>query len=369
MSEVVISRRGGSSSGSGKNMVTEYITFNRNWTVPKANEGEKITIRIGRIDDYNANLNPSVNALYDGGTTSFGTYLSANGGANSTGGSGGGGFGTSSRAYQFGGGSGGGNGGVWGGGGGKRREKADGSGHGGYYGGGGGGCVSGYPQDEGAVNGGNGGYYGGGGGGGQYPNYYPIQGGIGGVYNDNGTLKRSGLAGNGGRGHSTNYLYTNSYLHTNGENGTNTIGLSIVDDMGYSLTGAGIAGITSNQYFSGDRYHNFGGGGGGRDGGNGANASEYGGGGGGYGSNGGHGGGGYGGDGGDYGGGGYGKVSIGREGGGGYYCPGGGINNTNGGGGIGIWDGNELIASYGSGGSNYRGGAEPGICIIKYYAD
>lgn len=146
MSEVVISRRGGSSSGSGKNMVTEYITESKRWTVPKAKD-QKFDVRIfgggggcWRGDDGGGggwmnndiltiqngeNVMISIgdgvswNSSDTGGTTSFGSYLSANGGDRISGGSGSGYSGGSHHycyGYQFGGGYGS-SGGVWGGGG------------------------------------------------------------------------------------------------------------------------------------------------------------------------------------------------------------------------------------------------------------
>lgn len=182
------------------------------------------------------------------------------------------------------------------------------------------------------------------------------------------------------------------------------------------MNGPGLAGAYDGnmrifgRYMNGDSYYRneypMGSGGGGY-GGNGGRGGVWGaGGGGGYGSNGGSswrlytgtdydsanglmaklysaGGGGYGGDGedGEYqsfaggstsvgaGGGGYGKVSVGRGGaGGGYYCPGGGKNNTRGGGGVGVWKNGSLLRSYASGGwypLNIRG--ESGVCIIQYY--
>lgn len=62
-------------------------------------------------------------------------------------------------------------------------------------------------------------------------------------------------------------------------------------------------------------------------------------------------------------------------GGGGYYCPAGGISEDYrlryAGGGIGIWDGDTIIASFGSGGYGYNSEhfkpSEGGICIIQYY--
>ena len=263
MSEVVISRRGGSSSGSGKNMVTEYITENKLWTVPKAKDqkfdvrifgagggsrkyngagggwmnndilvltkGESIQINIGGVAGWNS--------WNTGGSSSFGGYLSANGGTTYSGGSGGADLtvsGAQAKGYQFGGGPYSGRGGPWGGGGYGGGSHAGGTG--GIYGGGGGSDFS---------YGGNGGYYGGGGGGGR-GDYYN-NGGLGGWYNDNGTWKQSGLAGNGGR------------YDTNGENGTNTIGWANVlkDENGNYITGSGTGGLCS---YSGSEWGPGGGG-------------------------------------------------------------------------------------------------------------
>ena len=144
MAEAIISRRGSNQSGPKVNKVlrTETITGNTNWTVPISvnnefsvrifggggvspggggwmNNGEftltpndTIQITIGRGGNWQNRYQ------HTGGTSSFGTYLSAVGGDELNGGSGGGGGGI---GYQFGGGGGsynGGRGGIWGGGGG-----------------------------------------------------------------------------------------------------------------------------------------------------------------------------------------------------------------------------------------------------------
>ena len=289
-----------------------------------------------------------------GGTTSFGTYLSANGGGfgyasysgtkikygGGIGGSGGGGiYNNGSRegctGYQFGGGGGrdwlncpAGNGGTWGGGGGGAYK----GGRGGTYGGGGGG----------ANYGGNGGTWGGGGG-------------------SNGPYGRKGTYGGNG-GNNT----------VDAQNGTNTYTYNNVD---VTLRGWGRAG---NECGGGGGY-----------GGNGG--TNYGGG-GGYGGNGGTnygGGGGYGGSGGDSNGGGGGYFSHGGNnngGGGGYYGKGG--NNSGGGGGYGKGGEGKVQKSsdtsladglYGGGGGwgygtvNYKndyifvGKGGDGLCIIQYW--
>ena len=413
MSEAIISRRGYTANGKPE-FRTEYITGNTNWKVPDGiksnitvriiggggvgntygvgggsgwmNNGEfqiaggtSVPITIGRGATWrNTDRNST------GGTTSFGTYLSANGGSWSDGGAGGGqdvGFYSRNggKGYQFGGGGSqnahGGDGGMWGGGGGSgsgpnhNRAGVQCGGNGGTYGGGGGG--GGYTdRNYRGGNGGNGGEYGGGGGGGGASSYrYYGKPGTGGTYGGDGGVNAE-----------------------NGNSGVNTIGNTEVPE---NLRGAG----------SGGRYtgSNGGGGGGGGFGGNGGWATftptsswDYGGGGGGggYGGNGGNsstrgggGGGGYGGDGGNAnlgdmggGGGGYGKGADGSNwgGGGGYYCPAGGynayINRSNeigrAGGGIGIWENNQLVASYGSGRVGTDGNAygdEGGVCILQYY--
>ena len=229
-------------------------------TIPK---GQSVVVTIG-----------AGGTTGNGGTSSFGNYLSAYGGTASTTYSG-----ASARSTD----------GMGGGGG-----AYNGGGDGGYYGGGGGG---GYSNPGG---GGDGGYYGGGGGGGAY-NGTPYAGGAGGA----------GGGGNGGAGGAA------------GSNGTNTVG------MGLDFEGTGTAGTYSSAV--------GGGGGGGGYGGNGGNGiyqskAGYGGGGGGYGGTGGNGlyysgggGGGYGGKGGN------GSANSIYDGGGG----GGGYGSTNYGHGLG----------------------------------
>ena len=331
---------------------SETITSSRQWPVPYGVRNNQFEVRIfggggcginsgsytwggrggggGWMNNAILTLTPGQNisisigtggntTYRNGGTTSFGTYLSALGGDGAyltnmragDGGSGGGGHCDGGRGYQFGGGGGGqyngGDGGIWGGGGGggNRGTRA---GHGGTYGGGGG---SQY------YLGGNGGTYGGGGGSGADNNRSRI--GIGGTYGGNGGCNR-----------------------VNAENGTNTIGLP--EDIPFR--GAGLAGKLIND--PNNRNGSQCGGGGGY-GGNGGGINYFrgttywAGGGGGYGGNGGigfggvGGGGGYGGDGGSNmsscGGGGYGTGATGGSsndgriapggGGGGYYSKGG----------------------------------------------
>lgn len=470
MSDVIISRKGSKSSG-GNRLITEYITFDTNWVVPEGVKDNRFSIRIFGAGGTGAHFSggapngggsgwmnndiftliprdvisitigkPSIqykdptknNIAYtygDGGSTSFGTYLSANGGEGGIndntglrGGSGGSGwYGFNVDGYQFGAGckpyivggtaaTNGGNGGVWGGGSGgycsDSHWYAPGGhgGNGGIYGGGGGGAAISWINNSFGgnesnqryiANGGHGGIYGGGGGAGSlcinrskshWCKMYNSAPGIGGTYGGNGGI--------GGRFHSDFSSYnTPGYeliYPTDGENGINTLSNNEIDE---EFRGAGLGG--GSEITSGIQTSFSGGGGGGGYGGNGGSSFKDncgGGGGGGYGSNGGNGsggagggGGGYGGDGGDPdgtycggGGGGYGKFAKGTMyGGGGYYCPGGGKKKYYGGGGIGIIMNNELVASFGSGGttryinnkvgSTYEYIGEPGICIIQYY--
>ena len=347
---------GGSDSSSKHRLVTEIYWYNKSWKVPKAKD-QKFSVRLfgGGGGGYGAESlshvysggggggfmnngeltlaegstifitvgsggNPGGDQLAtNGGTTSFGTYLAANGGRSGImtssltggiyyeGGSGGSGGGGSEcidggTGYQFGGGGSqglaGGNGGKWGGAGGSinRKQKCA-----------IGGCLY-YSNEE--------------------------------IKKDSdGNVIRSGLAGNG----------ANDTLKA--EDGTNTINNDDVPNGSHvkfyydlNLQGAGSAG-------KGDNY----GGGGGGYGGNGGN---YSGGGGGYGGNGGNtsgGGGGYGADGGDFNGGGGGYGPGGKGGNGGLKSSGqtGGIAAGGGGG-------------YGRSVSGGAGGN--GIVIIQYYA-
>ena len=422
MSEVMISRRGGSSSsGSGTVLHTEYILFNQNWTVPSGVKNNEFSVRIfgagginsggsgwmnndvftnlvedsiipitiGRYSGVIRNESNLSNVYtnYIGGTTSFGSYLSANGGRFTNGGSGGSSGGTNGWGgigYQFGGGgdsysgiSYGGNGGVWGGGGGGGM-----GGHGGIYGGGGGANM---------LDGGNGGTYGGGGGSSitrsTYTNYCNASGfGRGGEYGGNG-----GYCNYYSSAYFINYLQLSTYI-VNAQNGTNTSTWTNVtkDDVsGEYFRGWGIRGRDS---VDGDRV-NFGGGGG-----FGGNGGSNGGGGGGYGSNGGW----YGGGGGGYGINARGGNSIfnsssgtayGAGGGGGYMGAGGSVTNwyyQGGGGGGGYYsNGNSPTSggswtsgggggggylSYGCGGT-YGGGSytdgrgTSGYLSVSYYLD
>jgi len=396
MSEAVISRRGGSGSGGGKingiESVTEVIVQNTSYTIP--NHIGNISVRIfgggggggpwgggggGWMNngEFNINNGSTVSITigtgggwkYTGSATSFGTYLSANGGRGGDGGGGDGGSGggggsqgtKGGNGYQFGGGGGGTHGGT---------TSSSSGGDGGIWGGGGGHTVNGYGD---GYHGGNGGYYGGGGGG---VSSYLNSAGIGGWYNDNGTWKQSGLGGNGGYPGGSSW----SGVTGNAEDGTNTIGWINIEGF---LQGDGKAPTyyntfnTSNSQFYNENYGWYGGGGGfggrggiekgswqwspaqtGGGGGYGGNGGNYGGGGGGYGK---------GADGGDYcGGGGGGYFSKGGTGWTDHYgiCGGGGGYGRGG-----TWSSNSLYVEEpgfgGGGGQNQAGGS--GICIIQYY--
>ena len=445
MSEAIISRRGYGPGGRPAQYHVEYITASSNFTVPLNLQGNTVFVEAigggaGSVLDmdswtacsghsgYYANDTIQVEIgstipvtigsggikvndrfsddNYAGGTTSFGIYLSANGGGYSGGGSTGCGtveFFTLSLGVvtaQFGGAGSGGdsssgyNGGTYGGGGGTGNWSL--SSTGGTYGGGGGG---------GGGPGGNGGTYGGGGGASIYFRFN--RNSINRISVDNKGIGGAN-GGNGGGG------YRGSSSPTNAENGVNTanlINVAIDAQTNEYLRGYGLAG-KGFQYSQSRGY--IGGGGGGGYGGNGGNGSygamtntnlrSYsGGGGGGYGSNGGNaanfidvdirglgggGGGGYGGDGGDGfntasgGGGGYGKAAKGGDayrtnisfesgvwlymggGGGGFYAP----ANGSGGGGYGLY---QFLNGYypGSGGdvTNGDGKGSDGICVVSYY--
>ena len=416
MAEAIISRRGFNSSGRRK-MTTELITTNSSYVIP--NHNGQIHVRIfgagggtgslyngggsgymnnGEFDIPTGTSIPVTIGICEGrerrgGTTSFGTYLSANGGSfNGSGGSGGGITGSIfssdyASASQFGGGGGGiygGNGGIWGGGGGQgSRDNYTNSrchgGSGGTYGGGGGGAINLQYGDRSQttvttdiITGGNGGEYGGGGGGGgdywntSGANHASTKGGIGGI---NG--------GNGGHGTICFWNTTQVYYTSNAENGINTIGM---DDVPANLQGDGLAGVFGSRVSveyrdSGSSFAqgwSCGGTGGGGFGGRGGSVKMLfsrwrgGGGGGGYGGNGGSGGisggggGGYGGSGGngDYewiggGGGGYFGNGSPLGGGGGYFTDATGVGGAG-------------YSVFATGGENAPGNS--GVCIIQYYA-
>ena len=186
MSEAIIARGGRKGSGGGSDfhgLMTEVYTSSTMWLVPSNAVNNEFSVRIfgggggggggtitggggGWMNNTELTLTPGdlifitigiggspsgtdrINYSSTGGTTSFGTYLSASGGgggiypntSNSvggSGGSGGGGLNYGGVGYQFGGGGGGGHtggsGGIWGGGGGGHT-----GGSGGIYGGSGG---------------------------------------------------------------------------------------------------------------------------------------------------------------------------------------------------------------------------------------
>ena len=400
-------------------MVTEIITESRDWTCPEGIINNQIHVRLfgggggacywttsdqphcpGGGGGYMTtgvveNIAPgavipitigaggigadrSSHSFTNGGATSFGTYLSADGGlsggrsysedetgqisvtinyrAGGDGGTGGGGYAGDGSGSSY---AKGGNASYGGGGGGSGNRNSiqnNSGGNGGTHGGGGGGgsgeCDA-YTVDQ-SPKGGNGGMYGGGGGGGARDDNFAILGGQGGTY-----------GGNGGDGGSSSYA-------TAGSAGTNTIGLDI------EYTGEGLAGtFTPNN-------RRCGGSGGGGYGGNGGSSgnrdtssnAEYcgGGGGGGYGGNGGNGGGssysnrygrGSGGGGGGYGAnGGNGSSSEGGGGGGGYAGGHGGNGSAYGG-----YGGGYGQQNFGRGGGtdpDHKDG-KSGICILTYY--
>lgn len=303
--------------------------------------------------------NGSTAATSAGGTTSFGTYVSANGGLGQNGGTGGGG-----------------KGGLWDG---NVSRSAVAGGTGSYGGGGGGG--GGYGGDgetryhgsggEGYAGGSGGTYGGGGGGGGGGGNAINIDGSISAASGGSGGSKGTN-GGSGGKGGSSGLVTTSTAADgkagSAGNPGTNTSTL----DLEFKGTGAagsyGSAG--SKSIVSGTTYTSGAGGGGGGGGGYGGN--------GGAGSSGGllfsymprvSGGGGGGGGGGGYGanGGAGGVVEAaavsaggGGGGGGGYGNNGRPGSNWSGGGGGGYGPN-----GYGSG-ADYGQDAKSGVCIITY---
>ena len=338
MGEALIIRSGGGMNVGGYIPKTLLITENQNFVVPKA-KGQQFAVRIFGGGGYmgkgstcrsgggGGNMNNNILKLNEGdiipitignagrtvsggngngGTTSFGIYLSATGGEAGK-------YETFNNGDAFAGGDGG-NGGTGGGGG------LHGNGGHGFYGGGGG-SGNGYQYSskiEG--NGGNGGIYGGGGGGG-------AKGGKGGI--------SIGGWGNGGD------------IHKAAEDGLNTINQSTKLDF----VGCGKAG--GELIYKNNTYNKSGGGGGygGNGGACGINNYKFilyyhgGGGGGGYGGSGGNGGycsggggGGYGNDGGNGS-----SIENGMAGGGGGYG----------------------LDGYGHG-MGYNTNAMPGICIISY---
>ena len=370
MGDALIVGRGGGGSSSKYELKTEIYEADKLWVVPKAkdqkfsvrlfgggggggygssgggggfmnnrdltlSQGSTVQITIGSGGkDYNSNESTI------GGTTSFGTYLAANGGGDPmyhcgvNGGSGGGrGYsgGQSGIGYQFGGGGLGGNGGKWGGGGGGGVPVAN----------------------------------------SQWDNFFNGALSINYQCNpSNGAWYDGGGGGLGGNGAIVNENPSNSDKHWIGveaEDGTDTT--SIISNT--YISGKGKAGSTIRTG-NGISYCVHAGGGGGGYGGNGGN---NGGGGGGYGADGGDGyvhdgGKGYyfesficGGGGGGYGKGGYGGNANSRGGGGGgAYGPGGdGAPNIN-------VNGTDGVRGGGGGGGIHGGNGGNGIVIIQYYA-
>ena len=356
MAEAIISRRGWPEDGKPipPQLITQTITGNTtNWVVPNIRSNISVLIFGGgggggegggggggwmNNGEFRISNGTKINIIIglggtygnSGGTTSFGTYLSANGGGaggssgGGSGGSGGGAYGGRRRGgtgYQFGGGAGG----------------SYGGGDGGPWGGGG----SGWCYQGGEYGGGNGGKYGGGG-----ATYWAR-------WDDHTNWSKMGIGGQygGNGGLSTNRYYSSWQYGRAAEAGTNTMSNSSVPENCRGTGAAGTANVT-NEYDSDDGWTNtYRGGGGGGFGG--CGGSSYGGG-GGYGGNGGNnegGGGGYGrgADGGNGGGGGGGYFSKGARGGGGY----GDSSYTT-----------TTPPGYGAGGGDYGGG---GICILQYY--
>ena len=252
---------GGGGGGGGDNYKGSQGGGGGGWmnnAILTINQGDIVQVTIGKggVGAIVPNSGSKANYLRgsNGGTSSFGTYLSALGGTSvagkgGDGGSGGGMFGggtllNGGTGYQFGGGGGnylGGNGGKWGGGGGSGTNNVDlNKSHIPR-----GGCLYGNSQNMNEITG------------------------------------YSGLGGNG-------IVYERSTPHA-AENGTNTIGNTEVPE---SLQGPGTTSGSGGGGYGGCGGKIYGGGGG-----YGANGGNYGGGGGGYGGKGGD----YGGGGGSYG--------------------------------------------------------------------
>lgn len=348
MGEAVITRKGSKSAGSFNNLKVKIYTENGNFNVPKTgsymvrifgaggwhnkggggggwmnngiinlNKGDIVSITVGQPNIGNA-----------GGTTFFGSYMSANGGEagkvngdGGNGGSGGGGarqFHNGGIGFQFGGGGGGGGEkSGW-----NNTQSVGGSGGNGGMWGGGGGCSGyGYAGNAKGVSTVSVGKY-----------------GIGGIY-----------GGNGGTG------------ELDAMPGTNTIGLGL-EYEGYGMNGSHETTVSNNSYTK----CTSGGAGGGGYGGNGGNGLK-----GSYATNGsgyvyfkgGGGGGGYGANGGStiYG---YSDTGSAGGGGGGYGNDGYNADDDGGGG------GGYGSAGFGHGGTynayGYHINAKSGICIIQY---
>ena len=435
MSECILAGfgRGGEEIGVERTLRTEIITENTIWSPPAKVKDNKFYVRIfggggsgGQVSGNNSNtaycgggggymnnaevnipygsivhiniglggglINSNGNAISNGGTTTFGNYLSANGGSSpilrsmqpkkvtvaygigGSGGSGGGGVTIGGRwacvsggdGYQFGGGGAssgslqpeltstlrGGNGGIWGGGGGIYTASGDSciGGSGGTYGGGGSAKVNGF---SGEGRGGNGGRYGGGGAGNEYCGRGGTYGGNGGTWNtpaQNGTNTSTWTNVDRIPGSRDEFIVNTNYVYLRGwgRAGINNTDGNMCGCGGGGFGGNGGLGDQTSYWSKGS------GGGGGGYGGHGGYGIDYGGGGGGYGGNGGINGGG----------GGYGPGADGLYGGGGFYTHSIGY----GGAGFGLYArGGEPSKFANTLNGTYTNGSN-GICIIQYWA-
>ena len=305
---------GGGGGGGGDNYRASQGGGGGGWmnnAILTINQGDIVQVTIGKggVGAIVPNSGSKTNYLRggNGGTSSFGTYISALGGTSGDGrgGDGGSGGGTYGSGTSI-------NGGI------------------GYQFGGGGGNQLG----------GSGGKWGGGGGSGPLSNRFNDslvpRGGC--LYENSQNMKEiTGYSGLGGNGLKYNSSLSSNYYKTDAENGTNTIGNTEVPE---SLQGPGITAGSGGGGYGGCGGTIYGGGGG-----YGANGGNYGG-----------GGGGYGGKGGDWG------------GGGGSYGPGGtgpdrDTNDTS------KVDG--IFGGGGAGCGFYKqhcGNGGDGICIIQYYS-
>jgi len=267
----------------------------------------------------------------DGGATSFGDYLSAEGGKKGT------------YAKEANGGGSGGNGGSGGG------SAGGTAGNGSDYGGGGGAAVA--KEDKTSVSkGGDGGLYGGGGGAGGHGSLYVGTGGSGGAYGGNGGGRKS--PGQNAKERLSVSIVDALFDCTALRNSGNYTGGSI-SSVANSYGGGGGAGVKSDGG-TGGRYS---GGGGGGFGGRGGNGADYGGGGGGgFFGNGGNG------------------ANRGGGGGGGFFCKGGNgfsssvVSSAGGGGGGGGFfsDGGD---SYDGSSLCYGGKGGDGGVLIMYFKE
>lgn len=382
MAEAIISRRGNKGESAPRPMTTTTISENSSFKVPHTGNyfvrifggggGSGGTKNAGgggggwmNNGEFSLAVNSSISVIIGrggdgpnvaGGTSAFGTYLSANGGSGGSdtgnGGNGGSGGGSgynyharirggsvsssmsgpyiyAGRGYQFGGGGGG-------------------NGHGGIWGGGGGGIVAVW---QGVLNWNNG----------PYSNrvtndWSDINNGRGGTYGGNGGFHTSYIngndgtntmnettidndlrgPGNGGKGKVFSTVYGNKPSGGGGGGGYGGCGGSVSgsvqyeSDYSYGATSGGYR-VTRHCY----SYHSGGAGGGGGYGANGGNANSS---------------------------------SMGSGGGGGYGGKGGDGGNTCGGGGGGYGSGASYSsgAGFGGGGSGSQSGGS-GICIIQWY--